>query len=134
MLPPPGHWITKSRPDARRSTAAASPAQKKNQPGRELLRAFGALPHELSFPARRGSSDTQGQVVARELDDRPFLIRVIPIRERAALHMKSEGCTRRIGRIRAEMSQRPRGYALVLLGCSLKSSGCEFNTRSAREL
>ena len=95
---------------------------------------FGALPHELSFPARRGSSDTQGQVVARELDDRPFLIRVIPIRERAALHMKSEGCTRRIDRIRAEMSQRPRGYALVLLGRSLKSSGREFNTRSACEL
>ena len=48
--------------------------------------------------------------------------------------MKSEGCTRRIDRIRAEMSQRPRGYALVLLGRSLKSSGREFNTRSACEL
>src|SRR5215467_6318724 len=99
-----------------------------------VLGLFGALIHELSFPARRDSSDTQGQVVARELDNRPFLIRVVPIRERAALHMKSEGCTRRIDRIRAEMSQRPRGYALVLLGRSLKSSGREFNTRSAREL
>src|SRR5262249_14945728 len=33
----------------------------------------------------------------------------------------SEGCTRRIDRILAEMSQRPRGYALVLLGRSSKS-------------
>src|SRR3974390_1131717 len=95
---------------------------------------FGALIHELSFPARRGPSDTQGQVVARELDNRPFLIRAIPIRKRAALHMISERCTRRIDRIRAEMSKRPRGYALVLLGRSLKPIGCEFDTRSAREL
>ena len=87
-------------------------------------------------PIRRAYTRAQlsRPIVARELDNRPFLIRVIPIRERATLHMVSEGCTRRIDRIRAEMSQRPRGYALVLLGRSLKSIGREFNTRSAREL
>src|SRR5215472_5991464 len=120
-------WQTRPRPIRRYCDAYSGRRQK-------LEGLFGALIHELSFPARRGSSDIQGQVVARELDNRPFLIRVIPIRERAALHMKSEGCTRRIDRILAEMSQRPRGYALVLLGRSLKSSGREFNSRSAREL
>jgi hypothetical protein len=76
-----------------RSAAAISRAleRKRSRPQhqkRTHVGLFGALPHELSFPARRGSSDTQGQVVARELDNRPFLIRVIPIRERAALHIK----------------------------------------------